>query len=627
MSLGVKVAANWHALSPLLDEALDVPPADRAMWLEALPTVHQPFKTELGRLLAVPSIPALADEEDARDRRAPGDSIGPWRLIQKIGEGGMATVWMAERTDNSIERRAAVKLPRCGLHNTLFCHRLDRERSFLDALDHPKIARLLDAGTASCGQPYLALEYVEGVRIDEYCQSRQLPIAARLEIFLEVIQAIAFAHRSLVLHRDLKPSNILITPAGAVRVLDFGIAKLLDNGQAQETDLTVFGGRALTLDYASPEQIMGRPLTVASDIYALGVTLYELLTGRRPYRLKRNSAAALEEQILEVEPAAPSETVDDKHIRRALRGDLDRVVLKALRKDPGARYLTAEALAEDLRRYLAHRPVMARPDRTRYRVSMFVRRHRLAVFLVTILCSTLLFTSILIAWQMKVALVQKRRAEQARTLLLSLLFDAHAYRGVGKPVYALDLLKQMQQRVTDISANDAETRVPILNILGASLLSQQDIDDAEATINRAVYDAAPLSPRDPQRLRASLLRCWILLSRGDTGTVRKDIDQLLAQMKHYGSALPEDFAGAWRIRSAVALEDHDALKAIRSPTRRYTSLKRGSACVIIRPFWYCSIFAMQSSSPVNRPAPYKPVNTRSIDHSTLTHAAALIPTY
>ena len=562
MSLGAKLAVNWHVLSPLLDEALELPTAHRLAWLEALTGENQPFKTELGRLLSID--PCSSAAYPSSSENVPGDSIGPWRLIQKIGEGGMATVWMAERADGLLEKKAAVKLPRAGWHNTLFCHRLDRERCFLDALDHPNIARLLDAGVTPSGQPYLALEYVEGIRIDEYFEARDLPVTARIEIFLQVIQAIAFAHHSLVLHRDLKPSNILISSAGAARVLDFGIAKLLENGQAQETDLTLFAGRALTLDYASPEQIMGEPLTVASDIYALGVILYELLTGRRPYRLKRNSAAALEEQILEVEPPPPSEVVVDRRIRRALRGDLDRVVLKALKKEPAARYSTAEAFADDLRRYLARRPVLAQPDRTSYRILMFGRRHRVGVLIASLLFLTLLSASILIAWQVHAALVQKRRAEQAKTLLLSLLFDAHAYQGVGKPVYALDLLKQMQQRLAGLPASDAETRLPILNILGASLLSQQDIDDAEATINRAAHDAATLSPSNPQRLRAEMLRCWILLFRGETSKVRGEVDRLLAQMKLYQSALPEDFAGAWRIRSAVALEDHDAPTAIAS---------------------------------------------------------------
>ena len=563
MSLGAKLAANWNALSPLLDEALELPTAERLAWLEALTSGHQPLKTELGRLLALPPEP-LEDEYRPPPENLPDESIGPWRLIRKIGEGGMATVWIAERADGLLEKKAAVKLPHAGWHNTLFCHRLERERCFLDALDHPNIARLLDAGVTPSGQPYLALDYVEGIRIDEYFAVHELPIARRIEIFLQVIHAIDFAHRSLILHRDLKPSNILITPAGAVRVLDFGIAKLLQNGHAQETDLTLFAGRALTLDYASPEQILSRPLTVASDIYALGVILYELLAGYRPYRLKRNSAAALEEQILEVEPRPPSEVVFDRRIRRALRGDLDRVILQALKKEPAARYLTAEAFAQDLQRYLARRPVLARPDRTAYRILMFSRRHCVGVLITSIIFAMLLSASILIARQMHATLVQKRRAEQAKTLLLSLLFDAHAYHGVGKPVYALDLLKQMQQRLARLPASDAETRLPILNILGASLLSQQDIDDAETIIARAAHDAAILSPANPQRLRASLLHCWILLLRGETSTVRREVEQLLAQMKRCKSALPEDFAGAWRIRSAIALEDHDAPLAMAS---------------------------------------------------------------
>src|SRR5262245_40074479 len=244
MGLTPKLAANWPALSPLLDEALELPEDERAIWLANLSSEHQYLRTQLERLLAAPSA-SLEDDDDGSLEPAPGDEIGPWRLIRRIGEGGMAKVWIAERADGLVGRSVAVKLPRNGRQNSLFCRRLARERTFLDALNHPNIARLIDAGVTSSGQPYLALEYVEGTRIDEYCRHRELSIAARLELFKKVTRAIAHAHRALVLHRDLKPANILITTDGDVRVLDFGIAKLLEQGQAAETDLTLFAGRAL----------------------------------------------------------------------------------------------------------------------------------------------------------------------------------------------------------------------------------------------------------------------------------------------------------------------------------------------------------------------------------------------
>src|SRR5690349_4506950 len=344
MALSIDIAADWPALSPLLDEALNLPPERRTAWLAGLPQEHWQFRTRLRSLLANEPKPLL--DEPARN------VVGPWRLVEKIGEGGMAEVWMAERSDGLLLRPVALKLPRTGWGNALFCQRLARERDILDTLQHPNIARLLDAGMTPSGQPFLVLEYVLGERIDWYCQSRKLSIQERLEIFLQVADAIAFAHHSLVLHRDLKPSNILVTNEGAVRVLDFGVAKLLEFGRTEETDLTLYAGPALTLDYASPEQIAGEPLTVSSDVYSLGVVLYELLTGSRPYRLKRKSAAGLEQQILEIEPPPPSKIAGDSELRRALQGDLDSIIMMALRKRPQSRYLSVESFADDVRRYL-----------------------------------------------------------------------------------------------------------------------------------------------------------------------------------------------------------------------------------------------------------------------------------
>ena len=366
----------------------------------------------------------------------------------------MAEVWMAERCDGLRARPVALKLPRRGWGNRLFCERLARERDILDALNHPNIARLLDAGATTNGQPYLVLEYVEGQRIDEYCRDRRLPARERLELFLQVAQAIAFAHHSLVLHRDLKPSNILVTSEGAVRVLDFGIAKLLELGQTEETDLTLCAGPAFTLGYASPEQIAGRPLTVASDVYSLGIVLYELLTGVRPYALNPGSAADLEAQLLGVEPAPPSEIVSDRELHRALRGDLDRVVLMALRKLPKARYLSVEHLAEDVQRYLQRRPVLARPNRPWYRASMFVRRHWLALLTITLVLTIFMAASVLTAWQARVALARTKQADEAKALIISMLLDAHTYKGSGKPVSALDLLRQTQQRLMTLPTSD-----------------------------------------------------------------------------------------------------------------------------------------------------------------------------
>jgi serine/threonine-protein kinase len=380
-------------------------------------------------------LPAAGEiPRDDAERRA-GDAIGVWRLVRKIGEGGMSSVWLAERSDTRPGPPVAIKLPLGGSPRRVLVERMARERELLVALNHPNIARLWEAGLTTDGQPYLVLEYVEGQAITEFCRGRGLSVAARLELFLQVANAISYAHHNLIVHRDLKPSNILVTASGEARVLDFGIAKLLEDGVTRETELTRHSGPALTLDYASPEQVLGKPLTVASDVYSLGVILYEMLTGVRPYRHKRPSRAALEDAILTEEPRRASDAAADADTveRRRLRGDLDTVLAKALKKDVEARYATVEAFAEDLRRYLQHRPVLARPDSRRYRCAKFVRRHRIGVAAAAAVGMIVVLASAAIAWQMRITVAQKERAETAKAFLISILRDAHSYWGSGKP--------------------------------------------------------------------------------------------------------------------------------------------------------------------------------------------------
>ena len=369
--------ASWSDLERLLDEALDRPAAARAAWLDSLDSQFEALKPQLRALLAraaevetsdfLATLPSVALEATPATDES-GRTIGAYRLVRELGRGGMGSVWLAERVDGLIDRPVALKLPHVIAHSGL-AERMARERAILAALNHPHIARLYDAGLGDDGQPYLALEYVEGRPLDVHCRSgdngQPLDLRARLRLFLQVVNAVAYAHGKLIIHRDLKPANILVTAEGEVRLLDFGIAKLLEDGVAHDSALTELGPRALTPDYASPEQIRGEPLTVAADVYALGVLLYELLTDRLPY--PRKSRSELEHAILNIEPSPP------------LRGDVDTIALKALKKRPEERYATANALAEDVARYLDGRPVLARPDSASYRLMKFVGRHKVGV--------------------------------------------------------------------------------------------------------------------------------------------------------------------------------------------------------------------------------------------------------
>ncbi|HVK55100.1 MAG TPA: ABC transporter substrate-binding protein [Burkholderiales bacterium] len=385
-------------LSKWLDEALEIPEQAQIAWVGNLQTSER-LKSLLSDLLAKRSdaesreifntLPKLTDSTETNAISAqPTGAIGPYRPLRELGRGGMGTVWLAERIDGLIKRPVALKLPHLGHRNAAFVERFHRERDILAALTHPYIARLYNAGFASNGQPFLALEYIEnGVPITEYCDQQRLPIRARLKLFLQTLEAVQYAHLHQILHRDLKPSNMLVTTDGQVRLLDFGIAKLMSDGETSETELTQWGGRALTPTYASPEQIAGRPLSPSSDVYSLGMILYELLVGDRPYRLKQDSWAALEKAILSADPTPPSQRVENpraafvrsatiKEWARTLKGDLDIIALKALKKTPNERYTTVEAFAQDIERYLNNQPIRARADNWRYRAMKLIGRNK-----------------------------------------------------------------------------------------------------------------------------------------------------------------------------------------------------------------------------------------------------------
>src|ERR1700691_3166912 len=397
---------QWQALSPYLDQALAMTDDARAAWVSSLGEQDPALAAQLGALLVEHRV--LAQEGFLENGRFAlpnstgliDQTLGPYTLISQIGQGGMGSVWLARRSDGRFERQAAVKFVNIALAGRAIEERFKREGSILGRLTHPHIAELLDAGISSDGQPYLILEYVDGEAIDQYCDEHKLDVEARIRLFLDVLAAVAHAHANLIVHRDIKPSNVLVTASGEVKLLDFGIAKLLE-GEGQtgaSTLLTHEGGSALTPEYAAPEQLTGRPVTTATDVYALGVLLYVLLSGRHPAGPGPHSPARLVKAITETEPLRPSDTMlsanaesvaekrattPDK-LRRMLRGDLDTILVKALKKNPQERYASVTAFADDLRRYLKHETISVRPDTFAYRTTKFLRRNRTPVALSTI---------------------------------------------------------------------------------------------------------------------------------------------------------------------------------------------------------------------------------------------------
>ena len=387
-------ASDWRKVFELLDSAFEVPAPERTAWLETLHDVPAPLADALRELLALkerqgtreflqqlpqftltPDDPAMAETPDTA---VAGDQIGPYRLITRLGRGGMSSVWAAERTDGLLKRRVALKLPHVSWALPELKERMARERDILASLEHPNIARLYDAGILEDGRPYLALELVDGRPIDVYCAERGADVHSRVAIALQAARAVAYAHSRMVVHRDLKPSNILVDHAGQVRLLDFGISKLLELQPGESPQATQFGSRAFTPDYASPEQIRGESVTASTDVYSLGVVLYQLLSGALPYP-PRAPGKPIDETLPRADPPPPSATAPERALGQALRGDLDTIVLKAMKSAESERYSGMQALAEDLERFLHGAPVLARPDSTWYRLRKYTARNRVAL--------------------------------------------------------------------------------------------------------------------------------------------------------------------------------------------------------------------------------------------------------
>jgi serine/threonine protein kinase/predicted Zn-dependent protease len=392
-------------MSRLLDEALPLDAVGRRRWLEALPAEYQglapalraallPADSAAGAAKGTLTLPKLKSDGEAREPGAnalqAGARVGPYELIRPLGAGGMAEVWLARRADGAFKREVALKLPRSTLHRKDAEHRFPHERDILASLEHPLIARFYDAGIDPNGLSYVAMEYVHGQPLTSWCDTHQLGIDARLELFIQVLEAVQYAHEKQILHRDLKPSNIFVTESGQVRLLDFGVAKFLESEEADAPQLTNIYGAALTPDYASPELLRRDPVDARSDIYSLGVVLFELLSGARPYRLQSGrSIGQLARALDSVDVKRPSTQIDQaaiggrattlNRLTRQVRGDLDAIALKALAREPAERYASAIALADDLRRYLAGKPIQALPGRLTYRLKKTVLRHKAVI--------------------------------------------------------------------------------------------------------------------------------------------------------------------------------------------------------------------------------------------------------
>jgi serine/threonine protein kinase/lipopolysaccharide biosynthesis regulator YciM len=533
---------EWRLLSPLLDQALALEGEERQIWikaqepeiayrLEILLLEHSVLASDGFLETGVVDLPSTA-------ATLAGQTIGVFEVISQIGQGGMGSVWLARRSDGRFERQVALKFLNIALLGKEGEDRFKREGKILALLAHRHIAELIDAGVTTTGQPYLVLEYVDGDQIDRYCDQRQLDLDTRIRLFLQVLDAVAAAHANLIVHRDLKPSNVLVRKDGDVKLLDFGIAKLIEaeSSPEQQSPLTI-SGTALTPEYAAPEQLKGEAITVSTDVYALGVLLYLLLTGRHPAGEGERSPAGLVKTIIECEPLRPSDAVEEamtnagdaaaralvrsasvEKLRRLLRGDLDTILAKALKKDPRERYASVGAFADDLRRYLKSEPIQARPDTLMYRAGKFARRHRAGLFIALLALvgvatgiTGMLLQARTARIQRDLALRQLARAERVTDLNELLLSNAAP---IGKPL-AVDQLLEREERVIEHERNpDAANHVELQLSLGNQYSSEDENENALRVLNAAYRVSRDLKEASV-RAKASCVLAGAMVPIGD----------------------------------------------------------------------------------------------------------------
>ena len=477
---GDAAAARWQRVRELFDEALERAPEEREAFLAGVRAEDPSLAADVAALVDADARAAERLGHAVRDAAAlavgmqeqpwEGRRVGPWRLVRELGKGGMGAVYLAEPVDGAFTQQVALKLIRRGMGSDQILRRFEAERQILARLEHSSIARLVDGGLTPDGHPWFAMELVEGDPIDRYCSAHGLDVKARLRLFIDVCRAVGFAHSRLVVHRDLKPDNILVSKAGQVRLLDFGIAKVIEDLPDGGT-LTRTGLRLMTPGYASPEQVRGEPVDTTTDIYSLGVILYELLTGERPLALEGKSLGELERIVSETIPAPPSTRVaPTSRLRRVLAGDLDVICLKALRKEPERRYGTVEAFLDDVQRHLDGRPVLARPDTWRYRVRKFATRNLYAVAAtaagVVMLASMTGVYLTGVAAERDVARAESAKAAEVVRFLQGLFEVSDPSESRGDSVTARELLDAGAARIERELAGEPEVQATMMRVIG-----------------------------------------------------------------------------------------------------------------------------------------------------------------
>jgi len=568
--------AAWARVHESLHAALELEPGARPAYLAALAEGDQALADEVRSLLVASEqssdfleLPPVLPLERAIQ---PGDTLGAYAIVEQIGRGGMGVIYRARRNDGGFDRDVAIKLIEPGLQSEGILRRFRTERSILAMLEHPHIVRLLDGGSAPDGSPYLVMEFVSGTSLLSYCDHRRLAIDARIDLFLDVCDAVQFAHQRLIVHRDLKSDNILVTDEGSVRLLDFGIAKLLapDSGLAAGT-LTAPMQRMMTPDYASPEQIRGEPVSVASDVYSLGVVFYELLSGTRPFQFETRTPEEVLRMVTQVDPVPPSVAATrspggeaavrrgdtTQRLRRRLAGDLDYIVLRSLEKNPARRYGSVEQFAQDIRRHRDGLPVLARGGSTAYRVSRFVRRHRTAVVAASLVTIALLAGLAGTTWQASVARHERdrarRRFDDVRSLAHAVVFDLHdAIAPLPGSTRARALLVTNALRYLDRLQSESSGDPTLQSELAGAYFKIGDVQGQPMFSNLGESDSARVSYEKCRALLEHVAVAW-----PESISVRRNlfvVTQRLAEIQHVAGHLREALAMQEDAKRRIAAE-------------------------------------------------------------------------
>ena len=555
-------SSDWPRFSVLLDACLDEATEAREDWFRRLPAADAHLEAPLRSVLSKADSLSGGDwlerpasgVDDAASCFEAGSRVGPWRLLRPLGRGGMGEVWLAARADGRYERSVALKLPHPHLLGSLLKDRFHRERDILARLEHPRIARFYDAGITDSDQPWLALEYVEGTSITDYCRAQAVDIPGRVALVRHVAAALQAAHTQLVVHRDLKPANVLVTPAGEVKLLDFGIAKLVDD-DTHDGGLTQGGHRVATPDYAAPEQLEGGAVSAATDVYAMGVMLHELLTGTRPFQGRSRLGWMLDERS---EAPLASGKVTGKQ-RAAIAGDLDSILAKALDNTPGKRYASADAFSDDLQRYLQHQPIRARRIGRWQRAAKFARRHRQGVVMAALLLAALAAGVAGVLWQAQRAAEEARRATAIKEFLIEVFaaIDPRiASETARSDVTAITMLDASASRIESRFADDPDVQIELLRIVAD--LYRQVGDEA----GYAKYQARQLEkvrqrygPLHPNILNGAVESALQACSSGELPDCERAVDAAGRLLDRAGDTDPALRAQWWLVRGRMLQRD------------------------------------------------------------------------